>query len=640
MLPQASDYHILKPSPNAIPIPKVHKFHTSKRQTDDLPREGDKFGESDFTWKEFVTHDLQKNPAQVKIDLSKTNQVWYYMGKKSTEAKAQFTEDIINKPRFNPKGHFLETLPKPAYPLAVATPRQSYPASHPNQNALNPVKMRPQQQQQPTSAARPDKPYNYKPRIPADPAFAVDPQALQQQRTFQNAIANAVPFGRGINSTPQAWKSTLNSVNFLPPSIRDSQSSSSTGSTVGRTINHSPFGGRAAYGTAVNSSGRPSSNNTRYSSRPNPFARYAYLQLQHNRSPLEYKSPYMPNGGFMNGYQGSLMKHLQHTPNALSKYTSDAANRHTSSPSLLNNYKSSNLPQSKPSLNRYPEVYSSNSASYPNSNTNTYGPRSNAYTSATSPSMPLHSTASPAFTPSSYAGYGSQNNHAQQSPLPSLTGSKTSLANTWEKKDQVMHPAIRKEYMFHNQYQPPQPLPHIPQPKSDNSLYQSYKPQQFQPEMSNQFQAVKPEVPLYQFQPIKQPEIPVQQFQPAKQQNPVPRQQNSYSSSHSPSNGIPTQQEHKPVSVPPSYETPKPQYPHQQYFQKPHQPPSDYSIPRPEVTKPHQETFQQLPSIHQLAPMLQQQQHHDEPTAKIAECPPDIKQYVSSLMLNLRKAAE
>lgn len=669
MLPQASDLRIEKPSRNAIPMPKDNKFHTNKRQTDDLPRENDKFGDTGFIWKEFQLYDLPKNSAQVPVDFSKQDQFWYYMGKKSTEAKAQFTEDIVNKPRFNPKGHFLETLPKPAYPMAISTPRQSYPASHPNQNTLNTIRIRPQQQPISASANRSDKPYNYKPRIPA--GIAVDPQSLQQQRVhLSNALAAAIPYGRGINTTPQVWKSTLNSVNFLPPSKRE-QPSSFSGSLVGRTISHSPFGGRAAHGTPKNNTGRQTSSTDRFSKHPNPFARYAYLQWQHNKSPLEYKSPYMPNGGFMNGYQGSLVKHLQSTPNALSKYTSDAANRKSSSPSLLNNYKSHNLPPSKSLLSRYPEVYSSSSDSYSNSNAISYGPRSNTHTSSPAQSSPLHSTASPVFTPSNYNGYGSRGGHLQSPGLLPMT--QTNLGNSWERRDPpTMHPAIRKEYMFHNQYQAPQPLQpqpishNLPQPKPD-TLYQTYKPQNFQPEMSKQFQAAKqPVMQSYQFQhiqqPIKQTELPlpkylpkedpvcpqpelsVEHFQPAKQSTPIAQQQNSFLSSQSFGNGMLTQQEQKPAPIPPKYEIPAPklQYPHQQFFQKPHQSSSDYAVSIPEVTKPQQETFQQLPPIQQLAPMLQQpsSQYQDEPIAKIAECPPDVSNYVSHLMANLRKVAQ
>lgn len=637
MLPQTSDFHIIKPSPLAKPIPRLHEFATSRRQTGDRPRPHDKFGDGDdLMWAEYVQGDAPKNPAQVKIDLSKENQVWYYLGKKSTEAKAQFTEDIINKPRFNPKGLFLETIPKLAYPLTLSTPRQSYPASHPNQNANSVARSRPQPQpqpQQPTSAARHEKPYNYKPRVPADVSFTVDPQALQRREEYVSSAIRTAQ-GRVANSAPQTWRSPLSNVNFLPPSIRDGQSTPSTSSTVGRTIAHSPFGGRASYGSAGNSSGRQGSSSARYSSRPNPFARYAYLQQEHNRSPLEYKSPYMPTFGFMNGYQGNLKKHFQHSPNALLKYTSDASRQSSAFNGM--SYKFNNLPPSRTPYNRYSDApsYSPTPAPYSNSTTSTYGPRSSTYTSLSSPLPPPRSSVSSACSQPQYGGYTQQSTPMQQSPLPSLSATKSNGGDSWEKKDPIMHPAIRRDYMFHNQYQPtPSPPLNLPRSGSDNPLYQAYSPQ------PQQFQPAK-QAEMSQFQTARQPEIPLSQFQTTKQPD-IPQHSNTYRSSSNVTAS--NQEQYNPLSAPAplQYEMPasKSMYPHQQYFQKP----QGYGISLPEVTKlpgsSQQDILPQLPPIQQLAPMLPQP-YHEEPLAKIAECPPDVSNCVSHLMANLRKVAK
>lgn len=616
MLPQASDYRIIKPSPNALPMPKSHSFATSKRQTDDTPRPDDKFGDSEiYTWKEFVEGEQPNNPAQVKVDLSKENQIWYYLGKKSTEAKAQFTEDIVNKPRFNPKGHFLETLPKPTYAAAISTPRQSYPASHPNQTAMNAARTRPLQQSM--SVPRPEKPYMYKPRVPADTPFTVDSQALQQQRNY---VSSALRDGSSIS--PQSWRPPLNGANFTPPSVRDSHS---TGSTVPRTMPYSPFAGRTAYGSS--GSGRPSSSKPRH----NPFAKYAYLQLEHNKSPLAYKSPYKPEGGFMNGYQGNLMKYIQSTPNALSKYTSDGQ---SSSSSLINgvNIKMNSLPPPRTPYNRIPEI--SPHSPYSNPNMGAYGalPSVSRHTGLPSPPVPSRSSISSSTT-HHCGGYAQQNAMLQQPSLPPPTGTNSNVSNSWERKDATMHPAIRREYMFHNQYQPSptSQAQTLPQSKVD---YQSYQAPQF----PNAKQSEHP------FQDAQKPDVPVQQRNPYPSNSPTPIRQ----------------QEYHPATAPSHHESPapKPVYPHQQYFQR--QQSYDVSFPSPDVTRQAQPQHVGLPQF-SLPEVTKQPQHQQatlprlpppiaqmqapimhvpgETFAKIAECPPDVTTCVSQMMANLRKAA-
>jgi hypothetical protein len=89
LIPDPADYRLPKPSPNAKPMPKSYKdkesLNTSKRQVDDIPRAEDPFVKG-FTWAEFKNHKLLRNPAQVKVDLGKDNQIWFYLGKTSTEA--------------------------------------------------------------------------------------------------------------------------------------------------------------------------------------------------------------------------------------------------------------------------------------------------------------------------------------------------------------------------------------------------------------------------------------------------------------------------------------------------------------------------------------------------------------------------
>jgi len=94
------------------------------------------------------------------VDFSKENKLWYYLGKPSTEAKSQYTEDLA-KPRNNPKSNFLDTVKPPPIPIPTFQ-RQSYPASYPLKPAppgAAPRTMMPQQ-----IAPAGGRPYQYKPK--------------------------------------------------------------------------------------------------------------------------------------------------------------------------------------------------------------------------------------------------------------------------------------------------------------------------------------------------------------------------------------------------------------------------------------------------------------------------------------------
>ncbi|KAK4101116.1 hypothetical protein N658DRAFT_80715 [Parathielavia hyrcaniae] len=168
-LPDAEDFRLPKASPNAIPLPtcrKAQKEINAKRAVDEAPRKDDEFGPG-FTWAEFHLGDAVKNHAQVKIDFAKENQVWHYLGKSSTEAKAQYTEDP-SRPWHNPKGNFLDTIPKPPPPVRMPLVPQSrlvvpraY-ANHPPPSGMLSA----------AATAKQEKPYVYKPRKPITPSTA------------------------------------------------------------------------------------------------------------------------------------------------------------------------------------------------------------------------------------------------------------------------------------------------------------------------------------------------------------------------------------------------------------------------------------------------------------------------------------
>jgi len=138
LLPDPADFRLPKASANALPMPTTRKaqqeLNAKKRPEDELPRKDDLFVEGGFTWAEFNSCEAIRNPTQVQIDLSKENQLWHYLGRNSTETKAQYTEDPA-RPVHNKKSMFLETIPKPivTLPPRPAPRRPSFAASYPRQ---------------------------------------------------------------------------------------------------------------------------------------------------------------------------------------------------------------------------------------------------------------------------------------------------------------------------------------------------------------------------------------------------------------------------------------------------------------------------------------------------------------------------
>ncbi|KAK8107358.1 uncharacterized protein PG998_009371 [Apiospora kogelbergensis] len=182
LLPDAADYHLPKASSNAIPMPTSRaakaEIKATKRAIEELPRAEEPFVEG-CTWAEFHNTTECTNKAQVKVDLIKENQIWYYLGRTSTEARAQYTEDP-KKPVHNYKSNFLETIPKPPAPPS-AQPRKSYTPTYPVQ----------QQHGQAPANGRSEKPYQYKPKNPIPPLANADAPVLYTNQSF---APNGRPF--------------------------------------------------------------------------------------------------------------------------------------------------------------------------------------------------------------------------------------------------------------------------------------------------------------------------------------------------------------------------------------------------------------------------------------------------------------
>lgn len=735
LIPDPADFRLQKPSAKAIALPSSYKakesLNTSKRQVDDLPRAEDPFVEG-CTWAEFKCEKVLRNPAQVEVDLDKADQIWYYLGKNSTEARAQFTENPAN-PVHNPKGHFLDTIPKPA----PAAPRhQTYAATYPS-------KLNPASQSKPATPIRPPvaqetKSYAYKPREEnASTMYRVDPQAYLSQQNFlqQSSSAsqrapkpslsfgtdprfeNAAPAPRPVNPQPQYQKApaprpvnpqphyqsaplprviTPSSQFQTPPPPRvinpQPQYQSGKGprptssqpqyhnSSVPRPASQSSYDSAPAprpvsqskpQGTPAarplsahnthktpfsNNSSRPigqisqmappqkamrpqqstpvqpkPNNNTSKSHvRVSPFAKYAYLQKEHNRSPLEYKSPYRPGGGFMNGYQGNLQKHLQQT--------------------MFNSSSLTSLPYGNSPRSMYS---SSPSSTYASSTQSSTGASYNSPSSTVS----KQSSASP-------AAYGGQ--------------------AKWEKKDSTqLHPAIRQEYKnFHQQYQPQQSQPsqqtqefkplqyHTSRPPSQSgsvlqppAMYDRNSAQlQTKYSQNNSSQTQQPPQATY-----------YQQVQPSKQQSYSPSPSVSQSSSGSQSsNGYrsdsqsryqpstSTKQEiHHPLTPQQYTQQHNSQQTPQQYAHQPYTPHQHYqhhpAIVTPNSSSSQSQSYAQGAVQAAGTPLYSHQQYYqneqnhaqdpkqlprDTRPRDFPDVPADSTSIVEQMMLNLRKARQ
>ncbi|KAL6864450.1 hypothetical protein J3F83DRAFT_761814 [Trichoderma novae-zelandiae] len=296
LLPDPSDYHLPKASANAIPLPSSQKakdkLNAKRHQGDDKPRKGDAFIEGDYTWAEFNTNEAA-NKQQAKVDLSKQDQVWYYLGKNSTDAKAQYTEDPAN-PRHNPKGNFLDTLPKPPKPPKPVPARQTYqqraypisgPYNHPGAFAG--------QTTMPTNAPGMERPYFYQPRAPVGynhplpgtysfQGTTAAPPTLQQYQPYTMPRAHAPPQPQPPPPPPLQLQQQPNPQAFP------------TTWTAG------------PHGAPPSHRGAPSTHSPQQYSKPTWQVHSSVYQ----KEATKYRTPYMPWGGFTNGYEGDLRAHL------------------------------------------------------------------------------------------------------------------------------------------------------------------------------------------------------------------------------------------------------------------------------------------------------------------------------------------
>jgi len=149
-----------KPSANAKPLPEHLKENDASldisNRTDGVPEMGDPFHDPNSVqkWAEFNTAP-EVTQKIAKVDLTKENQLWYYLGKTSTEARPQYTHDLAI-PQHNVKSNFLDSV-RPPPPIIPQFQHRSYPASYPLKAA--PVSIPPR-----TPVQHNLKPYQYRPK--------------------------------------------------------------------------------------------------------------------------------------------------------------------------------------------------------------------------------------------------------------------------------------------------------------------------------------------------------------------------------------------------------------------------------------------------------------------------------------------
>ncbi|OAA76010.1 jumonji family transcription factor [Akanthomyces lecanii RCEF 1005] len=268
LVPDPSDYHLPKASANALPLPASEKARNrlnAKRQDDDKPRKDDEFA-GGYTWAEFNLHDNVVNTDQAKVDFAKPDQMWHYLGQTSTEAKAQYTEDAANR-RHNPRGNFLDTIPKPPKPVTAPKHRQY--------------------RQQGMAGGYTYQQYNggYIPPQSVGNMGVGGPYTQQQFR--------AIPAAAGMHAVQ------------LPHSNMAAQHQPAQA-----TWNAPPEG-------------------PRYTVHPSVYQTYQFFQVHYNKEPSRYRTPYAAYGGFTNGYennhraslmatgsQADMMRRLSHASSA------------------------------------------------------------------------------------------------------------------------------------------------------------------------------------------------------------------------------------------------------------------------------------------------------------------------------------
>ncbi|KAK3314517.1 hypothetical protein B0H66DRAFT_314861 [Apodospora peruviana] len=506
LLPDPADLRLPKASANAIPMPtsrKAKQALNAKRPVDELPRKDDEFAPG-FVWAEFHTNDTVKNPVQTKIDFAKDNQIWHYLGKTSTEAKAQYTESL-SKPVHNLRSNFLDSIPKPVSTVPIPLPphaRRSHAANHAPKASIPAA----------FPGALPDvskqpKPYVYKPRKPVGGTFGVPytsqtfaptfstppsilPQPQYQQSSHRPPLPPPVPQQQLPRPQQQHQKPlpTSQFKHYQPPGKGDQGKKKPTIQPFSKD-RFAPIGGSNGFPQLPGLSWPPAHMNSGHYSQPHSrvwssstdvatprpyptpmtssslkssdlghpqggvagsspqvsaYQKYSFFQVHHNRDECRYRTPYGHWGGFTNGYEGNLQQFLIKARHAL-------AGR-------------------KDPIKGLPVPISQKSQAQANVSPAPDGLQSSSYASPYGQAI-SHAKARHSHSPSPYGSFGTE---GAQSPsaafqdylhAPSTPGSSTAGGSLWDLTQTgstLLHPAIRPQYGgWSQQPRENQPAQHI-----------------------------------------------------------------------------------------------------------------------------------------------------------------------------------
>jgi hypothetical protein len=175
-----------KPSANAKPLPEHLKENDASldmsNRTDGVPEMGDSFLDpnSEHKWAEFNTAPGVTRKI-AKVNLSKDNQLWYYLGKSSTEARPQYTENLA-KTQHNPKSNFLDTV-RPAAPVVSTFHHRPYAAAYP-------IKPAPLSNPPRTPVQDSTRPYTYKPKESMMHTFRPAPYTPDTSKNPNSPVAH------------------------------------------------------------------------------------------------------------------------------------------------------------------------------------------------------------------------------------------------------------------------------------------------------------------------------------------------------------------------------------------------------------------------------------------------------------------
>ena len=252
------------PSEDAKPLPAdmLRKSRTTAEDPAakvDGPKVNDPFCDprSIHKWSEFESCRPFINDRQEKVDLAKADQLWYFIGEISTDAKQYYTEDPRRRVH-NPKSSFLdiEKGKQLAQTFKAVNGQKTFVAAPGaiNQHAINAARANNPNVHKPSKERQYNGKYAIKDPVPVSRyrppyAFNVDHQALENQRAFQERASgdalqhtrpNLYPYDR-YNSSQETYPAPPLSVSTAPTAPMTSIASASSQPPSHQPQSHQDF---------------------------------------------------------------------------------------------------------------------------------------------------------------------------------------------------------------------------------------------------------------------------------------------------------------------------------------------------------------------------------------------------------------